>query len=273
MTRSEAAVVLGVEETTPLKEIERRYKELYSEYHVRLTNAPTSTLKKRYAEQIRELEAAGECLLEDLPSRAGQDLPTDEPTYDPRQDRRKHERLLTPTMPGLGMDQTEPHERPRTPLWTPEFGGGSPAPVPATPGIHAPRTRKLALVGAGVLAAAIAIAIFLRSDGEVNASDPVSAADSSAFATRAESLAVVREAIGIARVELNRAAYTQAVNALVSATGQLTWLEQTAAPGDTAVSRLRQDVQTLRDSIFITCAADRAGRAAESQTVPGCPQP
>lgn len=278
MTKSEAAALLGVDETAPQPEIERRYKELYSEYQVRLTNAPTSTLKKRYAEQLQEVEAAAECLLEGASHEPAHDLPTDEPTYDPRTDRRKHERLLTPTMPPITAEEMADVHRRRTPMATPEFGRTGAHPVLPTPPPVAPERSRLRVkvVALGVaVVAAVGVGMYVfrgtgEDDGERGA-DADTAVSAAAGDAKADSIAMVNEAIAIANVELGRAAFNDAADVLKGAAARLAWLEQTA-PEDTAVVGLRRTVQALRDSIFITCAAARATQTA-GQPVRECPQP
>ncbi len=275
MTKSEAAALLGVDETAPQPEIERRYKELYSEYQIRLTNAPTATLKKRYAEQIQEVEAAAECLLDGAPHLPGKDLPTDEPTYDPRIDRRTHERLLTPTMPlGTGEHMGDPQRR-RTPLAAPEFGqtGSHPALPPPVETERRGFPIKHVGVGIAVVVIAVAASVFIPRGrgGEANGGSNADSVAAVVAAATSDSVAMVNEAIAIANVELGRGAFTDATDVLQGATHRLAWLEQTA-PEDTTVIRLRREVQALRDSIFITCAATRATQAA-GQAVGECPKP
>lgn len=58
MTREEAAALLEVSVTAEPRHVARRYQELCSDYQVRLTNAPTTTLKRVYQDRLRDLEDA-----------------------------------------------------------------------------------------------------------------------------------------------------------------------------------------------------------------------
>jgi hypothetical protein len=81
MTHEEAAAILNVSIDANIDEVKKKYRELYSDYQVRLTNAPTANLKKKYQENLQKIEAAFKVLcpgasLDDL-----QDLPSAEPSH------------------------------------------------------------------------------------------------------------------------------------------------------------------------------------------------
>jgi len=61
--------------------IRSRFKELYSEFQVRTTNAPTPELKKKYERRVEELRHAVEVLIP--PTESQQDLPSSEPVEAP----------------------------------------------------------------------------------------------------------------------------------------------------------------------------------------------
>ena len=63
LTKTEALAVLGLDATATEGEIRRRYQDLYSEYRVRETNAPTSALRLKYRSSVASIEAAGSVLL------------------------------------------------------------------------------------------------------------------------------------------------------------------------------------------------------------------
>jgi len=42
--------------------VRRRYQKLYNDFQIRLTNAPTPSLKKMYQKNIQDLRAAAEAL-------------------------------------------------------------------------------------------------------------------------------------------------------------------------------------------------------------------
>jgi predicted component of type VI protein secretion system len=58
MTEAEAAEILGLWPGSPADEVRRRYQKLYNDFQVRLTNAPTPSLKKMYQKSIQDLRTA-----------------------------------------------------------------------------------------------------------------------------------------------------------------------------------------------------------------------
>ena len=78
MTRDEAIRTLSLDSSASAHQGERRYQELYSEFQLRLTNAPTAGLKRIYQQRLRELDDARAALL--VPSTANDvDLPAPTP--------------------------------------------------------------------------------------------------------------------------------------------------------------------------------------------------
>lgn len=76
MTRDDAAQLLGLENEAGGGSARRRYEELFNDYQVRLANAPTPALKRKYQETLAQLEGAVAVLApggldaeRDLPSR------------------------------------------------------------------------------------------------------------------------------------------------------------------------------------------------------------
>jgi hypothetical protein len=63
LSAAEAAAILGVDAAAAPEEIRRRYEDMYSEYRVRETNAPTATLRAKYRASLASIEAAGRALL------------------------------------------------------------------------------------------------------------------------------------------------------------------------------------------------------------------
>ena len=63
LTREEALALLGIDPAATLPEIRRRYQDMYSEYRVRETNAPTKALRMKYQASVAAIEAAGTVLL------------------------------------------------------------------------------------------------------------------------------------------------------------------------------------------------------------------
>jgi FHA domain-containing protein len=62
MDPAEAAEVLGVWPGSPPEEVRKRYQKMYNDFQIRLTNAPTPSLKKMYQKNIQDLRAAAEAL-------------------------------------------------------------------------------------------------------------------------------------------------------------------------------------------------------------------
>ena len=80
MTRDDAAQLLGLSLSARADEVRQRFQELYSDYQIRLTNAPTPSLKRTYQQNLRELEEASRLLLGGGAD-AQADLPAAEPSY------------------------------------------------------------------------------------------------------------------------------------------------------------------------------------------------
>lgn len=81
MTREEAIILLGIDEESENDEIIQKFQSLYSDYRIRLTNAPTPNLRKLYQKNLHELEDAKNVLLEEgLISSS--DLPISQPIFE-----------------------------------------------------------------------------------------------------------------------------------------------------------------------------------------------
>ena len=70
-SESEAAELLGVTPGAPPHEIRRKYQKIYNDYQIRLTNAPTASLKRMYQKNLQELKAAVEVLAPGLLEKDG----------------------------------------------------------------------------------------------------------------------------------------------------------------------------------------------------------
>jgi hypothetical protein len=62
MDPAEAAEILGLWPGSPPEEVRKRYQKMYNDFQIRLTNAPTPSLKKMYQKNILDLRAAAEAL-------------------------------------------------------------------------------------------------------------------------------------------------------------------------------------------------------------------
>ena len=59
---SEAAEVLGVRPGASRDEVRQHYQKIYNDFQIRLTNAPTATLKRMYQKNLQDLKTAAEVL-------------------------------------------------------------------------------------------------------------------------------------------------------------------------------------------------------------------
>jgi hypothetical protein len=80
MDKIEALAIIGVSENSSNEEITAKFNELYNDYHIRLTNAPTPNLKKLYQKNLQELNEAKKILIGDEIEKL-QDLPSSTPLY------------------------------------------------------------------------------------------------------------------------------------------------------------------------------------------------
>ena len=82
MTQKEALELFNLDEFSSPEEIKKQYRALFSDYQLRLTNAPTPQLKKLYKKNIQDLDAAVMLLCPEITPDQLQDLPTDTPNYE-----------------------------------------------------------------------------------------------------------------------------------------------------------------------------------------------
>lgn len=81
MTREEALELFDLPDTATNETVLQKYRELYSEYSLRLTNAPTSHLRKIYSQNIQKIEEAFKFLCPGVDVDESQFLPTDKPVF------------------------------------------------------------------------------------------------------------------------------------------------------------------------------------------------
>ena len=62
VSAAQAAELLGVAPGASRDEVRRQYQKIYNDYQIRLTNAPTASLKRMYQKSVQELKAAAEVL-------------------------------------------------------------------------------------------------------------------------------------------------------------------------------------------------------------------
>jgi len=59
---AEAAEILGVGPGAPAHEVRKKYQRIYNDLQIRLTNAPTASLKRMYQKNLQRLKAAAELI-------------------------------------------------------------------------------------------------------------------------------------------------------------------------------------------------------------------
>lgn len=67
MTKEAARGLLGLPPGASVAEGRRRYEQMFNDYHVRVTNAPTATLRRMYQRNLNELRGAFEALFPGQP--------------------------------------------------------------------------------------------------------------------------------------------------------------------------------------------------------------
>lgn len=82
MKKEDCFQLLGLPESASESEIKKKYAELFNDYQLRLTNAPTPNLKKLYQKNIQELNDALDVLLEGGAEGVNKDLPSSSPVFD-----------------------------------------------------------------------------------------------------------------------------------------------------------------------------------------------
>lgn len=81
MNKLEAAEVLNLPIDATIDQVRSRYQEMYSDYHIRLTNAPTAVLKKTYQQNLENLRVASKELYSDIEIAGPENLPASEPVF------------------------------------------------------------------------------------------------------------------------------------------------------------------------------------------------
>jgi hypothetical protein len=82
MKKEDCFQLLGLPESSSESEIKKKYTELFNDYQLRLTNAPTPNLKKLYQKNIQELNDALDVLLEGGAEGVNKDLPSSSPVFE-----------------------------------------------------------------------------------------------------------------------------------------------------------------------------------------------
>jgi hypothetical protein len=162
MTNEQAGTVLGLPLSASADDIEGRYQELYSEYQIRIDNAPTAMLRERYARVLNEVEEARQTLLRGAAQPAAVDLPSERrvPAWQAEGGRPAPPREPS-RAPGIGgLNQpprraTPPHSLSQPPALTPAPRG--PISLPEPPQKSASR-MPLIIGGAALLLLIVKVA-------------------------------------------------------------------------------------------------------------------
>lgn len=102
--------MLSVDATASNEVARQAYEDLFNEYQLRLTNAPTANLRSRYLDRLRELDEARDVLLADQTSADSFDLPTDHPSFQKDAD----PAAVTKRVPTLAVSEQETRLPPAT---------------------------------------------------------------------------------------------------------------------------------------------------------------
>lgn len=257
MNRTDAALILNVDPSASPEEARRAYQELFTEHQVRLTNAPTPALRSLYQARLLELEEAKDALLSTSPSDSNSDLPTDQPSipspgaYSPRQ----------PPAPPPRRDPAPPPRQTQPPADS--RAQQKPEPSNTASAVTQPKAARsgkkkwfVALVIVVTLWAVFRIRsdLFLRSDHQTAADTTLSSHTTSSADASTDSIPALRENITVARVEFGRGDYDAASTALSEADRHYAALGS-AAKSDTAVSRLKGQLDQLRSKVTRACEA------------------
>jgi hypothetical protein len=105
MNPQEASHILGVPENASEAEIKDKFNELYNDYQIRLTNAPTPNLKKLYQKNIEELNEAYNAMSKAF---THTDLPSSSPVFNNPQSKRFSEEPTAEKKPVAVESATKP---------------------------------------------------------------------------------------------------------------------------------------------------------------------
>jgi hypothetical protein len=100
ITKEEALELLNISANAGKEEISSAYKQLFSDYQIRLTNAPTPHLKTLYQNNLKKLEEALKLLLPEGIGAGSDDLPSDTPTLQTNSGGNIQKTALTQTTTG-----------------------------------------------------------------------------------------------------------------------------------------------------------------------------
>ena len=246
MNRAEAAAVLSVDPDASPEDARRAYQELFTEHQVRLTNAPTPSLRSLYQARLLELDEAKDVLLAPSMGDADTDLPTDQPSI-PSHIAREPAAAPTPTR-----REDKPPSAPNAPPASgepPSEKKNAVADGQSSPGRKGSKTKTVFTFFAGVLAVVVVAAVVipkLLSDNGGSSKD--------ASASYSDRLPGLRENLTVARVEFGRGDYDAANRALLGADSVYSDIIPHAS-GNTAISQIKAQLDSLHGKVTRACDA------------------
>ena len=259
MTRDEAAGVLGVSALAGAAEIRYRYQELYSDFQIRLTNAPTPSLKRMYQKNLQEIEAASKLLLSGgTAADTYGDLPSAEPLYQAAADSpmaRQPSSLAKSPEPG-----TRSHEPSAQP--SNERADSEEAKSMDQSGEKkSPRLRTGAMLSMVLIVLLVAAFLALRGNARPGRAPGTF--------VPSDTLASVREDIAVAHVHLDRGEYRDAAALVDSVLARLSDLSgRFGASG--GLDTLRRAATDLGLSVQQACAGEVQLAKQRGHSAPPC---
>lgn len=115
MNKQEAYIILGLNDGADQTEINSKFQEIYSDYQIRLSNAPTPNLKKLYQKNLQELEDAYHVLLGN--ENTSSELPSSTPQLEVKKpvERKNPEAIVSPTAQAKTPSFQSPDKAPAAP--------------------------------------------------------------------------------------------------------------------------------------------------------------
>lgn len=200
--RASALRVLDLGADAAEQQIQQRYRELYSEFQVRLTNAPTAELKATYQKRVDALRAALGILVPQSGAGADSDLPALEPVEG--DDGSEAAAAAAGIAAGDADDEQDARTEPAT-------AGKTKAGKPSESGAEAKAKLPKSTLLIGGVAAAILIGVIVAALGAIRASR-------AAAALQAELAAKTKE---LQEIEAAIPETTEALEDLAQGKGQL----------------------------------------------------
>ena len=116
--------LLGLPDKATDDEVRAKYGEVYNDYQLRLTNAPTPNLKKLYQKNLEELNDALQVILGGGAGTVMRDLPSSAPVYDSGASALPPQRASTAQRPNAGPQGRKPASKGGGASWGLVYGLG-----------------------------------------------------------------------------------------------------------------------------------------------------